>query len=588
MFAIGSQRTPCSLVSSEQLKGHLRLLRAFHNMRITVEDCKDPRLPALLTQMDKRSRWTWFVTLAVDRFERWVKNLQFVPLEKFTSKHFPPLDVWMVWHAYLLNPCWYAEDCERLLILQQLRLLNMFVVASINVGKLARHTPSEGRTASWHKKTGTYFDPFEAMADSTHKQLECPRCRTRVFVPFANDNCTGYAEEKFAALCPLPGCRLKITRSNLAVAKFARDLIEHEEGTDSYMAGTLYNAAGKRDARQAKEAKELLTRSPQFSQKNITTTLERIARLDWEKDIKESVGYSLQKLKETVIEVMQGSPLAYKILNAYQDDRPFSIDLVEAVLRQGIFTKKMGDMGWLQSAAFKEGTKARILEDCIARYHGFLDLMASSPGTMFVPTLDIDLVWHSHQLMASRYLIDCEIYVGRSIDHEHTVEESRLSLAFDETCHAWLSRFHVPYMQCGCPPPDETVLQKLIRILRTYTQRHSNLHDSLHVDHLPATHPSTHNVMLTFQRIASGSFGSTSHHRHAGANSPGQTRAKGKKRDDGHGGEKPTFTKPDLQPPMPWMETGSLDKLRKPVSLPVNPAPPYITFGTDVRLLPDV
>ena len=35
---------------------------------------------------------------------------------------------------------------------------------------------------------------------------------------------------------------------------------------------------------------------------------------------------------------------------------------------------------------------------------------------MLVPTLDIDLVWHTHQLMASRYSVDCEMYVGRYVD----------------------------------------------------------------------------------------------------------------------------------------------------------------------------
>jgi hypothetical protein len=46
----------------------------------------------------------------------------------------------------------------------------------------------------------------------------------------------------------------------------------------------------------------------------------------------------------------------------------------------------------------------------------FLDLMASSPVSFFVPTLDIDLAWHTHQLMAKKYKSDSIIYVGRFID----------------------------------------------------------------------------------------------------------------------------------------------------------------------------
>ena len=42
--------------------------------------------------------------------------------------------------------------------------------------------------------------------------------------------------------------------------------------------------------------------------------------------------------------------------------------------------------------------------------------MASHPATFFVPTLDIDLVWHTHQLISEKYQSDCTTYVGRFID----------------------------------------------------------------------------------------------------------------------------------------------------------------------------
>jgi Glycine-rich domain-containing protein-like len=46
----------------------------------------------------------------------------------------------------------------------------------------------------------------------------------------------------------------------------------------------------------------------------------------------------------------------------------------------------------------------------------FLDLMSSSPASFFVPTLDIDLVWHTHQLFASWYRAHCDIYIAKFID----------------------------------------------------------------------------------------------------------------------------------------------------------------------------
>lgn len=46
----------------------------------------------------------------------------------------------------------------------------------------------------------------------------------------------------------------------------------------------------------------------------------------------------------------------------------------------------------------------------------FLDLMMSSPTSFFVPTLDIDLVWHSHQMMGKKYEKDSMTYIHRFID----------------------------------------------------------------------------------------------------------------------------------------------------------------------------
>ena len=67
-YVVGTQHAQQPLVSPEQVKGHIRLLRAFYNLRITVEDGKDRRIPGYAVKMDKDARWRWFVHLAVERF----------------------------------------------------------------------------------------------------------------------------------------------------------------------------------------------------------------------------------------------------------------------------------------------------------------------------------------------------------------------------------------------------------------------------------------------------------------------------------------------------------------------------------------
>ncbi|KAG9317935.1 hypothetical protein JVU11DRAFT_2168 [Chiua virens] len=352
---------------------------------------------------------------------------------------------------------WYAEDCERLAILQQLRLLNMFVVGSvglpysrdggnwgsgvwhqINIGKAVKHKPSNQRMEAWHKQTGMYFNPFEAMAstDNAVKQLECPRCRTTLYVPFMNDSGTGFAEANFSFTCPLPGCRLQVTHDNLAVAKFVRDLSEGDGTREHLVSGSLFNPLGKRDAGHAKVIKDQLMHSPYFAGLRPSALDERLDRLDRVKELKEKIGYSLDGLKEAISTSLRNCPAAWvtRILSAYSSGSPFSVDLVDAVLRQCQFTMQLEQLGWLKPGAFR---KREVLDHSIMRYHAFLDLMAVHPSSMFVPTLDIDLIWHTHQLMANRYSIDCEMYVGRNVDHEMSVIDSRLSSAFDGTCRAW-------------------------------------------------------------------------------------------------------------------------------------------------------
>lgn len=133
---------------------------------------------------------------------------------------------------------------------------------------------------------------------------------------------------------------------------------------------------------------------------------------------------------------MQRRRRTRRILSAYTDDRPFSVDLIGAVMRQCSFIDKMDHYGWTKPGAFDSSDDEVVLLHSVARYHAyvysnlptglseelsfvhsrFLDLMATSPGTFFVPTLDIDLAWHTHQLKGDIYQADCKTYVGRYVD----------------------------------------------------------------------------------------------------------------------------------------------------------------------------
>ncbi|KAG6328422.1 hypothetical protein ID866_10667, partial [Astraeus odoratus] len=481
-YMIGHGRPPKPLVTVEQVQDHLQLLSAFHRLQATVEDGRDNRIPRSAMRMDRDSRWRWFIHLAINRFEKWVEALYFSP-GQFLAKYHPPLDT--RFHSSV------SIAMEKLAA-----VWTSYLKDTTTNANLVRDG-SVSRAESWYQLTGTLFDPFDAMTRPTYKQLQCPRCRTRVYVPFLSDNNTGYAEN-FVARCPLPSCRMRITHEALAVAKFVWDLNGKSTRHEHYIAGSLINSSGKRDHRRARLIKDQLIQTLQYSNRVPLALDGRLAKLRGSSEFTEAIGYSLKRLREAILATLRNYPASTssRIISAYSDGGPFSVDLLDAVLRQSIFTEKMDELGWIRPELY-QGERYQMLDHAILRYHAFLDLTASRPSAMFVPTLDIDLVWHTHQLMASRYGSDCELYVGRYLDHPLKVPEDSLSLALDETCLAWQLRYQVPYMQCGCALPDETSWQKCMRLVRQHLRGRTYLQVPLPPDLIPATHPSIHNAILT-------------------------------------------------------------------------------------------
>lgn len=88
------------------------------------------------------------------------------------------------------------------------------------------------------------------------------------------------------------------------------------------------------------------------------------------------------------------------------------------------------------------------------RYKGFLHLAAKSKGKLFlVPTYDIDLMWHAHQLDVMAYRADTLRILGKVLDHDDTRTErhngSKLSNCFHETKQLWEETYSLPFEKAG-------------------------------------------------------------------------------------------------------------------------------------------
>lgn len=124
--------------------------------------------------------------------------------------------------------------------------------------------------------------------------------------------------------------------------------------------------------------------------------------------------------------------------------RELSIDLVAAALRQREFTKKIVGP---QCAGFDSPS---ALYKANTRYHKFLLLIRPNSSNKkaakhFVPTLDIDLCWHTHQLFPVSYRAWCIEHIGTAINHDDTVGSGDLNVGLRNTSLAWCQKYREPY-----------------------------------------------------------------------------------------------------------------------------------------------
>jgi len=118
----------------------------------------------------------------------------------------------------------------------------------------------------------------------------------------------------------------------------------------------------------------------------------------------------------------------------------FSIDLVSAALRQREFAKK------IISSEHAGINHPLSLSRACSRYHKFILLMnRKNKMNALVPTLDIDLCWHTHQLQGSFYRDWCIEHLGFSVNHDDTVGKEVLTGGLEETTRAWWDAYREPY-----------------------------------------------------------------------------------------------------------------------------------------------
>ncbi|KAL5340260.1 hypothetical protein BJX70DRAFT_361910 [Aspergillus crustosus] len=138
------------------------------------------------------------------------------------------------------------------------------------------------------------------------------------------------------------------------------------------------------------------------------------------------------------------SPL-FEIIRLTRQNRSTNKYIVENVERQCVFVDKMHAHRWLRSPA-AQGTLRRAVD----RYDKFLHLFRMYPNQFLVPTLDVDLAWHTHQCSAARYREFVTERVGRFINHEDKIGRGTLNDGFTNAEQWYRLRFGEQYQVCLC------------------------------------------------------------------------------------------------------------------------------------------
>ena len=514
----------------------------------------------------REKRWAVYVTRAVDRFQKWwqvcvptapigtgengtvsmddiLKDSILTPESlpylrksamRWTSEMMPPLDVLMVLHSYMLNPRDILEDCIR-----QCKLPAWYTGmpwAQINAcidNTTFDYNVNSNAVSEFESKTGL---PFDSLQEPPYKSITCYSCKKQIkgsyTEPILGQDLDeafslgrGFADRSMKLQCP--SCGFTTTHDTLRLIKFRQDM-ERLLKYSTPMPGTILSLKGLAEKEVVVRSRggefhdlffpnhlirsELSTKLLEMTDKS---SIEGKTFDDVRKVIQDAIisGSVLKKMAGQGMKnpfrssmLLPGERIAIRRLTSryWENSSPFALDLTGAVIRQGIFVDKMAKLDWIHSPAL-EATMTRLIK----KYEIFFQIMATNAGHMAVPTLDVDLAWHTHQLSPPRYYAYSLSHMkDEFVDHNDKVDEVKLSDNF-----AWTSKQYQKitnggiYSECTCwycEAIRESTYSTFSATSKSTQKNALNLHDNPIVSSDPTENPhiSAHNAVRAYSRAS--------------------------------------------------------------------------------------
>jgi len=274
---------------------------------------------------------------------------------------------------------------------------------------------------------------------------------------------TGYGDPDFSWLCH--GTGNELSHEALAVDRFKRD-IESLRYRDFPMGGTILTpSTGVPDGATAENWDNRFNTFPNRLVK--TGVLDEVlAILKGAKPSMDQVKRAIERsikdkdqIKKVNTKTVNGKTVTgtgilakqeriaiRKMMSCYWGNSSiFAIELGSAVIRQSVFVDKMCKIDWLHSPNSRE-TMGRLIE----KYVRFMSIIADNPKRTTVPTLDVDLAWHTHQLSSKSYYEYTVRNCRKFVNHDDKLEEDKLATGFEWTSKIYQKKFHQAYSECTC------------------------------------------------------------------------------------------------------------------------------------------
>ncbi|KAF5231633.1 hypothetical protein FANTH_13300, partial [Fusarium anthophilum] len=510
----------------------------------------------------REKRWALFVARAVDRYEAWWDSLP-RELSRLTEgamtdkdspsfaqfpvgdaprwwekKALPPLDVLMVYHSHMLNPYNFLEDCIRQGHRQFWQSGMPWSLVNTAIDGSFSYNISDDDKARWVAQTGRQWDNVD---DPLAKTISCPNknCAQAFDVPWTTCGLdetpkspdrpglmgAGYADIRFEARCPK--CNTRVTKETLSVVKFCKDaenvvlksypmpgtILWPNSGTPVPITVRYGNSFVNAPLDQRMFPNRMIQHVLRIQIQNLLDspdpedppTMETVRKLiESEALLKPS---ALATINGKVASGRAGLVPAFskvcirKMMSRYWENfSPFALDLCGAVMRQGIFAEKMCKLDWLHSPTARE-----TMDRCCLKYNRFMRIIAKNPKKTAVPTLDVDLGWHTHQLMPLSYYMYTTKRVFKYVRHDDKIEDGKLNDGFEWTSKIYQEMFDEVYSECTCWYCESVRAAHVTSIGRVLKLSHSEkiadkFYESGAADMCPpdnSAHISSHNAVRT-------------------------------------------------------------------------------------------